>query len=271
MADHPDRNYYTQSLDKKGRPMVDDLGIPLLDIDRGSNRVESGHQKKTMMHRSYPTGVDIADHNLAELRHRTNEKRSSRCRDGIKFTGMYDTWLLDDLQILCAQNHNVQIHPGRSNTLDFVDTPERFGTVPLIQGDLKSRMREHNVSDEVRLTAAQTYICERMEIPLPVLPLVFEEEKKLFTSLVLRSNDSSNLNFDAMAMDWCGHVNGINIFPKHPYHLKAHHTGFTASEIPCMLLLSRHLLLPRPRPPPCRPSLHRRTSCSTRVWLRRLM
>ena len=122
------------------------------------------------------------------------------------------------------EDHDVHVHPGRSNTSDFEDTEERFGTVDLIGTDLKERICAIEVSEDVHLTEAQKYMCENMGIPLPVLPLVSEEEKKLFNTLVLTSNDSSSLDFGAFAMTWCDHVDGIKVFPKHTFHLKAYHT-----------------------------------------------
>ena len=79
------------------------------------------------------------DYNLADLRHRMNERRSVISRDGYSSTGMFDAKILDDIQVLCAENHNAHVHPGRSNTSDFEDTEERFGTVDLIGNDLKER------------------------------------------------------------------------------------------------------------------------------------
>ena len=65
---------------------------------------------------------------MGERRHRYSHRVSERRRSGFPRLGHCGTWLIDELQL---HNHNAHLHPGWSNTAEFQDTDERFGTVPL--------------------------------------------------------------------------------------------------------------------------------------------
>jgi hypothetical protein len=67
-----------------------------------------------------------------------------------------------------------------------------------------------------------------MNIKLPFLPVQGEEEYRLFERLVLLV--SPNLDFEKMAIKWCGYVAGIAIFPKLPVYLQTHHTLWTKNQ-----------------------------------------
>ena len=66
-----------------------------------------------------------------------------------------------------------------------------------------------------------------MGTPAPLLPVHGEEECKLFDSMVRKT---PGLDYDAMALEWCGKVDGVNIFPKLPAYLRTHHTAWQRNE-----------------------------------------
>ena len=106
--------------------------------------------------------------------HRVSEQRH---RNFPRF-GHYDTWVIDELQLLVERNHNVHLYRGWSNTADFCDTTERFDTVPLHSPSLAEAMRCINLPSNAtsKFTADQQYLCARMGTLAPLLPVHGKEE-----------------------------------------------------------------------------------------------
>ena len=77
---------------------------------------------------------------------------------------------------------------------------------------------------KVKLTPDQIYMCRVMGTKLPLLPVHGETENKLFARMMAKW--PSPLDFDAMALVWCDHVDGISILPKLPVYLRVHHTAW---------------------------------------------
>ena len=67
-----------------------------------------------------------------------------------------------------------------------------------------------------------------MNIKLPFLPVRGEEEYRLLERFVLLV--SPNLDFEKMAIKWCGYVDGIAIFQKLPVYLQTHHTLWSRNQ-----------------------------------------
>ena len=84
----------------------------------------------------------MSDALLAQFRHRYNQRCSERRRAGFPKVGHYDTWLIDKLQELVSLNHGKLLFPEWSNTSDLIDTPERFGTVPIYSDELRAALVE---------------------------------------------------------------------------------------------------------------------------------
>ena len=79
--------------------------------------------------------------------------------------------------------------------------------------DARGRARRASaLAPEPKLTGDQKYLCKAMGTKLPLLPVHGEHEYKLFTSLMLMQS-SSTPNFHEMAITWCQHVDGVNIWP----------------------------------------------------------
>ena len=196
--------------------MFDKDGIALIDCQRGTNKVEAIHKTLMSMCGEWNTGIEMGDCLLTERRHRFNHKNAERTRRDFPRLGHYDTWLIDRLQWLVMENHGDLLFPTWSNTCDYIDTEESFGTVNLAHDDLRAAIQTIEVTDDVvrKLQPNQKYMCRKMCLKLPVQPVITEEEMMLFHQLI--RNQSGTINFDEMAVEWCKHVDGIRIFPKLP-------------------------------------------------------
>jgi hypothetical protein len=115
-------------------------------------------------------------------------------------------------------------------------TKERQGIVPLHSstlGDSINRrgrgLRELEIKDgvkekerfEAKFSTDVKYLCEGIDLILPILPFSTEAENKKFDE-VIRSNNGS-FNDDKYCLDWIRHCNGKDIFPKHSFYMRAHH------------------------------------------------
>ncbi len=78
---------------------------------------------------------------MLEFRHRGNCHASQCRRLGYPIVGHYDTWMIDCVQLLVERNHNYNIFSSWSNTSDYIETPERFGTVPLQSAELNTAIQ----------------------------------------------------------------------------------------------------------------------------------
>jgi hypothetical protein len=85
-------------------------------------------------------GRGMADCLVGERRNRFTHRLSERRQTGFPKFGHYDTWLIDELQLLVERNHGVHLYPGWTNKADFCDTTERSGTVPLHSAALAQAM-----------------------------------------------------------------------------------------------------------------------------------
>jgi hypothetical protein len=78
---------------------------------------------------AWNVGVWMASALLKWHRYCYNQRVSERLRPGFPVLGMYDTWLIDHLQVLVSLNWSVLLFPEWSNTGDYAPTPETFDTV----------------------------------------------------------------------------------------------------------------------------------------------
>mmetsp|Transcript_7022 Transcript_7022/g.18336 ORF Transcript_7022/g.18336 Transcript_7022/m.18336 type:complete len:138 (-) Transcript_7022:84-497(-) len=134
---------------------------------------------------------------------------------------MYDTWLIDLLQVLVSLNWSFLLFPEWSNTADYAPTDETFDTVPLHSTELGAAIDQITLPATLKLTPEHAFIAKSMGTKLPLLPVHGKEENVLFHSLVLAAPPGP-LNFDSMAIEWCKHADGKAIFPKLPVYLRTH-------------------------------------------------
>jgi hypothetical protein len=102
--------------------------------------------------------------------------------------GHYDTWLIDQEQILVDKNHNTILYPIWSNlACDYLDMPEPFHTVALYLEALDTTINNLNFPTAVRdkFSLDQKYFCHVMKTIAPILPIHGQASFKLFEKLKL--------------------------------------------------------------------------------------
>jgi hypothetical protein len=199
------------------------LGNQLYDCSRGSNHAESHHKGLVTTFGTWQAGVEMAHHLLAEHRHRCNQRTSELRRPCYPKLGMYDTWIIDALQIVLGTSRGTLLYPEWFNTSEFAPTPESFGTVPLQSAALGAAIESIALTEDVKLTRELTFIAKAMGCKLPPLPVTGEKECALFNRLVLL-NRGAKFDSEQVAIDWCKYVNPRDgIFPKLPVYLRLHY------------------------------------------------
>jgi len=131
--------------------------------------------------------VKMADCLLAEKRHRHNQNISERRRAGFPKLGHFSSHKIDQLQELYVENHGCVLYPGWISASAYKPTDESFDTIALhhtqLHDALKARREELG---DVALTKDLQYLCDAMDVPLPLIPFSREApaEYQLFTSMV---------------------------------------------------------------------------------------
>ena len=194
--------------------------LRFLHITGDTNDTENYHKQIVSAYATWTTGVEMSDCMLDVHRHRFNHDCAERKRLNFPRIGHYDTWLIDALQLLVQANHGVLLYPHWSNSSDFIDTPEKFGTVRLHSDQLGQALKNIELDSSIKFSGEKLYLCNRMDTPAPFLPVDGEDEIKLFNHLML-----TLAKFDAhqMAVEWCKYVDGKKIFPKLPIYLMPYH------------------------------------------------
>ena len=232
-SDPPGFEFYTYRLNKCGEQQLDADGLHLITCNRGTNDTENFHKQVITAFGTWTTGVEMADRLLAERRHRYNHNVSERRRLGFPKIGHYDTWRIDSLQTLVEHNHSVLLYPEWSNASDYKYTTETFGTVSLHSAELAEAIEKIELptnanKEPATVTPDMKYLCKCMKTKLPLLPVVGEKEFTLFQKLVLKL--PSPTDYEAMAIEWCRHVDGVDVWPKLPVYLRTHHTTWLRNQ-----------------------------------------
>ena len=232
-SDPPGMGMYKKILCKDGTVKRNKYGLDMIECIRGTNRTEAYHKNLIVTFRSWHTGVEMSDCLLAERRHRHNHNCSERRRFGFPKLGHYDTWLVDQLQVLVLDNRNRVLYPSWSNASEYRETSESFGTVAVHNSELDAALKEvwNTQIDQtvVKLTSDQKHMCVQMGTDLPFLPFTTVEENELFADCALR-NDFPIDNDNDAAIAWCKFVDGVNIFPKLPVHIRLHRESFERNQ-----------------------------------------
>jgi hypothetical protein len=144
--------------------------------------------------------------------------------------GHYDTWLIDQEQILVHRNHNTILYPTWSNpACDYLDTPERFPTVPLHSEALDTAINNLNIPTAVRakFSLAQKYLCHIVKTIAPILPIHGQASFTLFEKLMLERPGEPN---DQMALQWTMHVDAVEVFPTSVFYLQMHYKNWKRNQ-----------------------------------------
>jgi hypothetical protein len=121
------------------------------------------------------------------------------------------------LQQLVERNRGIILYPGWTSSGDYLKTPERFGTGPIQTYELTDAINAISLPNKVKLTREQAFIAEAVGVQLPFTPN-FTMKTKLMAQMM---SDGIDLNDDEkLALRWVRHVDGNNVSPKLPFHLR---------------------------------------------------
>lgn len=228
-SDPPGFSMYTKRLRPNGTVMKNKYGMEMIECMRGTNRTEAYHKNLLTTFGSWHTGVEMSDYLLAERRHRHNQQVSEKRRYGFPRIGHYDTWKIDQLQILYLENHGVQLYPYWTNASDYRSTEESFDTVALHHSSLQEAMEiRYQSLGQVKLTNDQQYLCKKMGTRYPFLPFCGKDENKQYAKYELLKTGPVE-DYQA-GVDWCEFIDGKNIHAKLPSHMRAQSTNANRSQ-----------------------------------------
>ena len=231
-SDPPGVSLYKYELTDSGDIKYDDkLGIPLITCSRDTNMVENSHKNLTKTFGSHSMGIEFGDCLLAERRHRVNARASRKHRSGYPNTATYDTWLIDALQNIVEQKHNILLYPNWVNSSDFATTNETFGFVGLASNELKGRINSLNLPDDLKLPPDIDFLSKSTGLKIAPVPWHTIEELKLFPKLLQHAQQKHGTNETAIvneiSLSILKHVDGKAIFPKLPVHIRLYLKRFT--------------------------------------------
>jgi hypothetical protein len=229
-SDQPGFQLYHPQINAKGEPAKDKLGFQLIECDRGTKKFESGHRINRDTFVTRHTGIESSDSFSTERRHRHNQLALEKHRAGYPKVGHYDSWLVDQEQILTEENHNILLFPTWSNaSCNYVNTSETFQTVPLHSSALDEAINSVQLPAAVSnaFSSDQKYLCEVMKTHIPTLPIRGQEGCKLFQAIMLENTGEPN---EQTALEWTKNIDGIDLFPTTPFYLRMHHKKWTRNQ-----------------------------------------
>jgi hypothetical protein len=144
----------------------DSEGLAIYTCSRGTNSVESLHQKLVRQFACYHASAELGDSLLAEQRHRHNS------RAGIRNRGYFDChhycqYLTEHIQMLYG-SPTIKNWPSSSN---WTSTKEQFGIIPLFS---------EKQSSDPKLKGQYKFLAEKMGTRLPYVPIHTKEEASFF-------------------------------------------------------------------------------------------
>jgi hypothetical protein len=153
----------------------DSNGLSIYTCSRGTNSVESLHQKLARQFSCYHASAELGDTLLAELRHRHNSRAGIRNR-GYYNCHHYDQYLVEQIQMLTIQIYGEPTVKNWPSSSNWISTKEKFGIIPMF-GMPKSNPHPN-------LSGQYKFLAERMGTKLPYLPIHGKEELSLFRDCI---------------------------------------------------------------------------------------
>ncbi|KAL7477310.1 hypothetical protein ACHAW6_003119 [Cyclotella cf. meneghiniana] len=177
-SDPPGLEFYTKRLGRNGQLMRSKYGLDLIECLRGTDCTEACHKNLAVTFGSWPIGVEMSDCLLAECRHHHNYRCSERHCFGFPVLGNYNTWVMDQLQNLLRENHDIQIK--------FKSTNETFDTIALHHESFHNKLEDKcKELGHVNLTWEQKSLAKSMGMSLPFLPFVNKDAQRAYVTFVL--------------------------------------------------------------------------------------
>ncbi|KAJ3073463.1 hypothetical protein HDU98_001449, partial [Podochytrium sp. JEL0797] len=209
-------------------------GLTVYRCIRGTNRLESYHQKLEMLFDSWCASPELAACGLTIIRHWTNIAASERNRPGFPSVGHCDHYYIDRIQETWTSLAGEKLMPWwPTRAIELQGTLE-FGFVPTRPFDEQDLVSEELVKSYPRRYA---FLARQTRQNVPFLPIHTRNEIDLFHETAFRylggdgGRISSASKFDSkgMAADWnVGTLKGKHgvipsverrVFKKMDYHL----------------------------------------------------
>ena len=128
---------------------------------------------------------------------------------------------------IISKNINNQWLTAELKAIGYKSTDETLDTVALRHPELHAALKDrHKALGKVSLTKDLQYICDAVDVPLPLLPFTTKEENQLFAKMMVEHKDGP-IDYEKMAVEWCRHVDPKNnIHAKLPCHIRVQATKF---------------------------------------------
>ena len=125
------------------------------------------------------------------------------------------------------KNINNQWLTAELKAIGYKSTDETLDTVALRHSELHAALKDrHKELGKVSLTKDLQYICDAVDVPLPLLPFTTKEENQLLAKMMVEHKDGP-IDYEKMAVEWCRHVDPKNnIHAKLPCHIRVQATKF---------------------------------------------
>ena len=141
-SDPPNETLYTVRLKENGLVMKNKYSMVMYDCSRGTNRVEGVHRYLIATFLGSNTSVEMSVALLGERRHRHNQTVAESRRLAYPKVGHYDTWLIEELQVLYLSNHGILLYPNFTNSSQYISTNESFDAVALQSFEVHEALQE---------------------------------------------------------------------------------------------------------------------------------
>jgi hypothetical protein len=199
---------------------IDKGGFTLWRSLRGTNCVESLHQKIISCFSSSDASPSLADSLLAVLRHRVNSRAAVRWK-GEYNCGHFEQHLVELIQDAGLELFGEVLHPTFSSTRDRIHVQESFGIINIGERhasivELLPSFEEVDIRNKELLS-----LRSKIGIPIPFLPMHTSEEHELFRSCML---DKKSLH--EIIDEFAKKSDGQRIFPKVIGHLEKYEKDY---------------------------------------------
>jgi hypothetical protein len=214
-SDVPDCNLYTIT----GH---DAAGLALYRCDRGTNKVESYHQRLMISWPRYCRGPQMAGLYISMVRTRHNIDTAVRLGLMPNF-GHYNLKLIDNIQIWSALvGMPVYSHWIGLNRFDFSKLKVRSSTVIHNTSDLFPIVLGAEVDVEAKLPSQLQYLKECSGYIIPPLPFANSDEYQKYGRWISQFESSKQLKDEQLAKEWNLKVVDVSesLFPKQPWHFR---------------------------------------------------
>ena len=98
----------------------------MIECMQCTNGTEAYNKNIVMTFGGWHTRIEMSTCLLSEQRHHYNHQCAELQWFGFSSIGHYDTWLIDQLQILVMRNRGWRLFPNWSNASDYKTTEESF-------------------------------------------------------------------------------------------------------------------------------------------------